>query len=395
MSKKFFILFLIMGLFFSCSQEKKTNWAVSLDSKSKDPYGCFIANNMLPSIFPDADISTSKNFIQRIDEIVNQTSTYSAKNNLVIVVTQNISLTDSELDKVQSYIAMGNYLLILSTNFSENITHHFQVEPTSEYHQEFDASDKQETTNKYSIRFNAAFKTYNFVGRNSQDFFTRDTSYSDSLNSIGFINNSQNPNIIRQGNFIIGLNNLAFTNHFLLQNNNREYYEKLLSYFPEYVSSVSWFSMKKYNNHEDDESSLSKLLKNPSIRYTFFIILGLLIIYTLFESKRRQKIIPVLPPNTNSSLEFAETIGMLYYNKKDNANLSEKMIQYYLEYLRSKYSLKTNELNNGFAFQLANKINQTEADSKAFVSYLNYIRSSKEITDTDIQHLYHQIKKFS
>jgi hypothetical protein len=84
---------------------------------------------------------------------------------------------------------------------------------------------------------------------------------------------------------------------------------------------------------------------------------------------------------------------MLYYNKKDNSNIAEKMISYYLEYLRSKYNIKTNELNDAFALVLARKLNHPEAVTKAFVGYLNYIRSTNEVSDNDIQHLYHQLKK--
>lgn len=393
--KKFVFIIVLIISFFSCSQEKKTNWSISLDKKSKEPYGCYIAYQMLSDIYTKAEIQNTKKFINILDVIVNQTSTSSPSNNLIIVVSQNVNLSDEELDKVQSYLSMGNYLLILSTNYSENIMNYFHVEPTTEYYKGFEAMNLQEDTNHFTIRFNNEYKTFDFVGKYTQGYFIRDASYSDSLNTIGYTNNNQEPNIIRQDNFIIGLNPLVFSNYFLLQNDNKEYYEKLLSYFPESIKSVTWISTKKLGNENDSNSSFSKLRRNPPIRYAFIIILALLLIYTLFESKRRQKIIPVIPPNTNSSLEFAETIGMLYYNKKDNANLSEKMIQYYLEHIRSKYSLKTNLLNDSFAIQLAYKINHSETDTKAFISYLNYIRSNKEITDIDIQHLYHQIKKFS
>jgi len=392
MIKKGAILLLLLVLFFSCSQEKKTNWSITLDSKSKDPYGCCIAYNSLSSLFPNSDIYTDINFITHIDDIVNQTESFSPKNNLTIFVTQNFILKEEEFDKVQSYLAMGNYLLVLSNNYSKNISTYFQVTEMPIFENQFSSTIYQPDTNNFSIRFNKKYETYQFIGRFNEFVFERDTLYSDSLNTVGYAVNQHLPNIIRSGNFIIARNPLAFTNHFLLQKNNREYYEKLLSYFPLQTKTVAFFSKKKFGNAESD-SDISKLLQIPAIRYAFFIFIALLIIYTLFESKRRQKIIPILPINTNSSLEFAETIGMLYYNKKDNSNLSEKMISYYLEHLRSKYNIKTNELNDAFAVVLARKLNHPEAVTKDFVGYLNYIRSTNEVSDNDIQHLYHQLKK--
>lgn len=394
MFKKISILFLLLFTFFSCSQEKKTNWSVSLDKKSKDPYGCYIANNSLSAIFPNADLYEGVDFMTHINDIVNQTANYPSKKNLTIFVTQNFILKDAEYDKIQSYLGMGNYLLVLSTNYSKNISAYFHVEEMPTFENSFSSSMYLADTNNFSIRFNKQYQNYQFIGRYAEDSFTRDTTYTDSLNVIGYTGTEHLPNIISNGNFIISRNPFAFTNYFLLQKNNREYYEKLLSYFSVEMKNVTFFSAKKFGKTESD-SDLSKLFKIPAIRYAFLIFMALLVIYTLFESKRRQKIIPVLPPNTNSSLEFAETIGMLYYNKKDNANLAEKMIQYYLEHLRSKYSIKTNDLNDAFATQLAHKLNQNETDTKAFIAYFNYIRDAYEVTDNDIQHLYHQIKKFT
>jgi hypothetical protein len=73
----------------------------------------------------------------------------------------------------------------------------------------------------------------------------------------------------------------------------------------------------------------------------------------LFDSKRRQRIIKPLQPNINTSVAFTETVGRLYLQKKDNRNIADKMITYFLEHIRNQYFLNTNQLNdefNGYAY---------------------------------------------
>lgn len=62
----------------------------------------------------------------------------------------------------------------------------------------------------------------------------------------------------------------------------------------------------------------------PTFAVCVFVANGALTFYTVFESKRRQKFIPIIPPLHNSSLDFTETVGLLYFNKSDHSNLAEK-----------------------------------------------------------------------
>jgi hypothetical protein len=181
----------------------------------------------------------------------------------------------------------------------------------------------------------------------------------------------------------------------MLQDSNRRYFEYVLSHFNEYPSSVTWYSFLSKYESENSDFDWSSLFKQPAIFYAFLLMLIVLLLYVIFAAKRQQRIIPIQNPMENTSLEFVETVGKLYYSKKDNQNLVEKMVLHYLENIRSKYAIRTQELNNEFANHLSHKINRSSEETNAFVSYLNYIRGSNQVTDIDIQHLYQQLKKFS
>jgi hypothetical protein len=222
----------------------------------------------------------------------------------------------------------------------------------------------------------------------------------ESIAVLGYSGEKNHPNLLayekNQGIWFIHHSPIVFSNYFMLQNQNRAYYELLLSYLNEYPNSVSWFNyFTKSENETTQKETWTSLLKYPALRYAFFILLGLLLVYTLFQSKRKQRIIPPRESNANASLEFAETVGLLYLNTGNHKNLSDKMIQFYLENMRIKFGIRSKLSDDAFVEMLSRKTGHSRVETKSFVDYLIYIRQNSDIAETDIKHLYHQIQKFS
>jgi hypothetical protein len=131
------------------------------------------------------------------------------------------------------------------------------------------------------------------------------------------------------------------------------------------------------------------------MRWAFWIIIAVLLLYVLFEAKRRQRIIPVITPPVNSSVTFAETVGRLYYNKGNHQNLAEKMIQHFLEWVRSRYYLNTNEINETFIRQLTVKSGVAENTVRELVHMIHEVRThSAGVDETYLARLYTTIQQF-
>ncbi len=56
------------------------------------------------------------------------------------------------------------------------------------------------------------------------------------------------------------------------------------------------------------------------LKWAFWMLLLLFLIVFLFESKRRQRLVPVIGALRNTSLDFVKTIRRLYYQRRDNHN---------------------------------------------------------------------------
>ena len=118
-------------------------------------------------------------------------------------------------------------------------------------------------------------------------------------------------------------------------------------------------------------------------------------LFVIFKGKRTQRIIPVIDKLENSTVEFTQTIGELYYQYGDYSNIISKKIQYFLEFIRTKYFLDTNNLNNTFIEKLALKSTNTKEESKAMVDYLIYLKSKTYHTEDELIELNKKIETFT
>jgi len=110
--------------------------------------------------------------------------------------------------------------------------------------------------------------------------------------------------------------------------------------------------------------------------------------------KRRQRIIPTIDPLKNTTVEFVNAVGQVYYEKRDNANIARKKIAYLLNYLREQYRLKTNALDTEFSETLAHKTGVDIAIAQQLVSQIAFMSGQARVSDKELIELNNLIEKF-
>ena len=71
--------------------------------------------------------------------------------------------------------------------------------------------------------------------------------------------------------------------------------------------------------------------------------------------KRRQRIIPIIEPLRNTTLDFVETVSSVYYSQHDNNSIAKKKIQFWFDHIRQRYYLSTQNTDDKFVEQLQRK----------------------------------------
>jgi hypothetical protein len=134
--------------------------------------------------------------------------------------------------------------------------------------------------------------------------------------------------------------------------------------------------------------------QNPPLLWAFYIGLFVLLLFVLFNVKRKEREIPVLPVNTNATVAFTETVGRLYLQRKDNRNIADKIITYFYEYLRKKYFINTSVINKEFINSLSGKSGVSKTETHELFELIKTIELQDNVSDQELLQLNLKIENF-
>jgi hypothetical protein len=193
--------------------------------------------------------------------------------------------------------------------------------------------------------------------------------FKQKVSKIGDINKRTNCICINygNGNLFLHCTPILFTNIELMQPTTKDYTIKLLSLLKK--GDIFWDNHNRVTRSEakeiDEQTSsnsgggggrrskqektpLQYILSNPSLAWAWYSLLAMGVLFLIFTSKRRQRIVPVLAQNTNTSLAFIQTIGRMYFNKQDHTSLARLQFKQWQWFIRERYQLNTNKLDEDF-----------------------------------------------
>jgi hypothetical protein len=419
------LVFLAAILLAGCNLpwSKADKWNVTLNREDKKPYGSYLAFKSLRLYFPEAKVRTlSAGFrytdVERIITAPNQPS-------LFIALGLDFFVTDEELKGLLLFAAKGNEVIIFSRSLDDKIEKLLNIQIKDNGLEEikltprYDGSANKEVLSVPWIKN----RRFGYQGRSLKGHFVAQTptennnkdlpevetvdnrygsEHSNILkelecgkpDTIGYV--KANPDFLRfkvgKGHISVHSAPLVLSNYFLLQDNNSKYLEALWRAVPKPILNVFW---NDYFKRTSESSDLNVLLRYPSTRWAIILAVATLLIYVLFEAKRKQRIIPVITPLENTSVSFVETVGRLYYNQGNHTNLADKIVQHFLEWVRSNYYINTGNFDKKFISQLALKSGLSEEMIYPLVEMINDVNvKKKSISEADLYYLHNTIQQF-
>jgi hypothetical protein len=369
------------------NRPKPVDWRVTLSKEDKIPYGGYIIYEQLKSLFPAAPARSFRT------PLYNQVNNFGDRNTAYIVLTSNFNPSRSDVDELKSYVSKGNYFFAAANVFHRMFLDSLKTKTDAHY----SISSADSTSTNF---VNPALKSpvnYTFLHTTIDQYFsTIDTSRTVVLG----INNHDEPDFIKinygSGAFFIHANPVCFSNYFLLTNRNASYTAKALSYIPANVSTIYWDEYYKVGRI-GATTPLRFLLENEYLRWALRLALVGLILYVLFQMKRRQRIIPVIEPLRNSTLDFIKTVSSVYFNTKGNKAIANKKVAFFLEFVRQRFNLSTHQLDDHFVEQLSRKSGVEKEHVNELVTAFNGLQlqqisdRSLVILNNKIDHFYKQV----
>ncbi|MCW3127577.1 MAG: hypothetical protein JWO03_3235, partial [Bacteroidetes bacterium] len=327
-----------------------------------------------------------------------------------IIITDELQADDLDVRRMAAFATAGNNIFIsayalpqkLQDTLGIQLQNSLDLLPSDSagYMTNF-ADPKIRTKEGYRFRHESLSFQIENAGRHKVNHLADDSSESSSIVMRDRIvlgkDAKENANFVKipfgKGAFFIHTFPLAFTNYNMLKKDHNEYVSKCLSFLPN--RRTHWDEYYKPFSTMKADSPLRFILSVPSYSWAYYIALFALAIYMLFASKRTQRIIPILTPPANLSLEFTRTIGSLYYQQRDHRDIAVKKMIYLLEKLRQYYFLQTADTSEAFRTKLAYRSNvNMDTINEVFNIYDRDIRRVRFIDERTLISFNTALEKF-
>lgn len=307
-----------------------TDWRKNFDVKEKTPFGLFVfgkeVDQLLNNQLKQTDISPY-NFYK----------TQKLKPHNILVIQSAI---DSESwNKILESVEKGSDAFIISDILSSKIADSLGFSLNKISYEEtnlFKLTDQKFLKDSLVIDKLPSGKVFELVAKNHQIL---GTEHSDTKMA-NFIKINRG-----KGRLYFHSEPLILTNYYLLKPGNEQYVQRVFSYLPD--RETVWFSGENESVVES-QSPLRFILSKPALKYAWWLFLAGLLLFVFFNAKRKQRIVPIIEPLPNKSVEFVKSIGNLYLQEGDFHDMMAKKAHYFLNRVRMELLIDTKNLDEHF-----------------------------------------------
>lgn len=407
MKKPAIVVLVILGivvlafLYFTLNKNRY-DWRESYSSKSDQPFGTKYIYELLSSFASEGFTRNTKKPLEVLLDSADQ-----------ITNTAYVSLFHSWDDDslggmaLQKFIAAGNDAFIICRYPPNRLLRNlYQAECAERLNFAF-TSAKEIQVNFYHPEFSVSepFTFTHQVKNENVDYlwqYLDKELLCDSASSVvplGFIQPDY-VNFFRipfgKGNLFIHTDPILFTNFYMVQEGKVDYAASVFSHtsyrkiiWDEYRSPFS------FNRNPNSYSNpLYYIMDQPALRYAWWLLVALALVYVFFAAKRQQRFIPVIEKKTNTSLAFLKMISSLHFRNKNNGEMARKKMRFFLHTVRTRYGLHTHTIDQPFIEKLAAKSQVSREEVDLIFQQYRIINNFQDIDSAPLVNLYNAIQNF-
>jgi len=349
------------------------NWNYhSYEDYDEEPYGGDLMKTYLGGLrekeaFIEADSSLTRNLVNNVDSI-------GRSNYIIYGYMPYLDSTDEA--SLKQFAADGNNVFLLTgtipNDLMESLTYGecmlYDIPEYEQYdynyYEEIEENDNIAQIPPYIIRakqvavnfehpslrvdedllfahqVQADQKLYDWLVVDSSYFCSENVSLTPISRLDGKVNCYRAE--IGKGSIYVLTSPKLLSNFYLTQASGRSYADGLFAHLlegPIIWDSKLWSRGNDPTRYSATEGPLSYFLSQESLRWALYTLFIGLLIYFIFSTQRRQRAIPVVAVNENSSLEYVETISGLYYSQKADSKIMEYLAGQFQSQVRQRYRI--------------------------------------------------------
>jgi hypothetical protein len=371
----FILVLILIGIIaLDANKPKPVNWTPSFSAKDKIPFGLFVLNNEIDSLFSQQKLErfgvTPYEFLD--PKYSYEDSTYTTQGT-VMYIDGSSNIDDESAQEILYFVSHGNTAFISATSFP------LKFRDTLNFNYAY--SNIFSDSLYLSVEKN---KEFSYLKGTDNVYFTDFDSTKTKI--LGHQRNSTKDSVVNfiriphvNGYFYLHTQPVSFTNYYLLKKNNHEYVEQVLSYIDD--ENVFWYLEDSRNQIKN---KMGYIFSQPALNWAWKIAIISMIVFMFFNAKRKQRVIPIIEPLKNTTVDFTKTIGNLYYQEGNHQDIINKKIKFFLEKVRNEYLVDTFDLNETFVNRLHQKTGKSKTEIENIVQLIKKYRNQLESTEKDL-----------
>ncbi|RZJ76229.1 MAG: DUF4350 domain-containing protein [Flavobacterium sp.] len=382
-----FAMLFVLLMYLDSQKPKPISWSPSYSTYDKNPLGLFVLDKEMPALFKGQAIkkfgTTPYEYYQDLYNY--DTEEYTA-NGTFLKIENEILMDRESVNELIYYAEHGNTVFLSSKQFPDKLLDTLKIKiSTGGFHKDSVAFSLNKIAPKnYFFNEGLGFSYFKSIDTLRTEVLGRQVQ--DTADHANFIKVP-----FGKGSFLLHTQPAVFSNFHLLKGNHYEYTEALASYIPQ--GNIYWHSAQFGGGEGVSGSPLRYIYSQPAMRWAWTLSLLGLLIFVLFKAKRKQRIIPEIVPLKNTTVDFARTIGNLYFMEGNHQTIIDKKIIYFLEKIRNEYLIDTHILNDEFVGRLHLKTGNAPEDIKITVDLITRHRNRHESSEADVIEINKAIEK--
>lgn len=407
------VVIIIAGVlgYFLFNTKERTNWEQHYKEASTDPYGTSVLYGLLKHR-SDSITDITKDYL----DFFKNTASKDTNANIVLV-NRFAFLSDTEAVALMDWAGRGNTVFMatesipgelmrkLYTNKCDQEWEGLSSFKDSIIHPNFSMPAQRDSVD-YTYR--APYNGPNaFVKTDIEDWTFYDNKYlcsaADSVIVYGYISTSSDSGYYNfifipygKGGFYFHTNPLLFSNYYLRNFDHLKYTSKVFQHLQNGNIYFDKFhkSYQDFNGKGASDGPLVYILSQRSLKYGWYLLLGLTALYVLFRAKRNQKPIAILEEKKNTTLAYYKTVGSLYFQQQDPYKISLLMFRMFRIYVKEKYkiSIKNNDENTVKLLSTRSKIREEHIEK--LLSIDHYVNARPAVSKEDVISYYQKLNYF-
>ena len=392
---------IILSVVLYSLRDKRYNWHPTFQQNGEEPYDLSLFKKTIAA-------SYVKENYHEIKSLYSDTTFLPAQNGLILFVNPFNQLDSVEFSKLILSAENGNTVFISTHNpryalkylISECINTDHRIVNTTMAKSITPSLINKESGTKlfYSVR--------DEIERVKWGYLDLENCNSPSINVAGNFKaiDKTYTNFIKiahgDGFFYIHTTPLQFTNLHFKNKGVFEFTSEMMSLMshqkmfyldPEYDTPAE---RQRAEAPPVYDSILGFIFNNPPIKWAWYIMLTLALLYILNTIRRSQRAIPIFQLPENEIANYLDVVSRLYQKEgkhKHIIGIQEKLL---LQHLRNKYRLNFTNADDAFYKDAAVRLQMESGYLKQFFQSLNRAKNNSTLSDEDFRKTIRNLNEF-